>query len=81
MDNTGGVVSVIKEITAEGSVLNLFNYGLLTAVHVVPGFISFVAMRYVFASLLSLIECAHSTHCTDLTTLVERLVMILCIRI
>jgi hypothetical protein len=45
MDNTGGVVSVIKEITAEGSVLNLFNYGLLTAVHVVPGFISFVAMR------------------------------------
>jgi len=28
-----------------GSVMSLFNYGLLTAVHVVPGFLSFVAMR------------------------------------
>jgi hypothetical protein len=63
MDSTGGIVSVVKQITSEvvttfqntgsgvvstvtdGSVLNLFNYGLLTAVHAVPGFISFVAMR------------------------------------
>lgn len=47
MDSTGGVMSVVREIVAEGSVLNLFNYGLLTAAHAVPGFFSFVAMRYV----------------------------------
>jgi len=52
MDSTGGVLSVIKHITSEpvnadgsGSVMSLFNYGLLTAAHVLPGFVTFVAMR------------------------------------
>jgi hypothetical protein len=45
LDSTGGVLSVVKQITSEGTVLNLFNYGLLTAAHAVPGFFSFVAMR------------------------------------
>jgi len=51
-DSTGGVLSTLKHMVTEplhsdgsGSVMTLFNYGLLTAVHVVPGFVSFVAMR------------------------------------
>ena len=45
MDSTGGIVSIIKQVVSEGSVLNLLNYGLLTALNVLPGFLSFVSMR------------------------------------
>lgn len=60
MDRSGGVISVIQHITSEtdntagrASVMNLLNYGLLSAVHAVPGFLSFLTMRY----------CMHYTKC------------------
>lgn len=44
---TGGLISVLREMVSKegGGVLSLLNYGLLTAVQVVPGFLSFLAMR------------------------------------
>jgi hypothetical protein len=40
------VFAVAKEISKENNnAIDLFNYGVLTLLHVVPGFLSFVGMR------------------------------------
>jgi hypothetical protein len=46
-DTTGGLLSVAREITDKehGSALTLFNNGLLTAVHAIPGFMAFLGIR------------------------------------
>jgi hypothetical protein len=49
-DSTGGVLSVAREISAsepsKNSAVTLLNYGLLTAVHALPGFLCFVGIRW-----------------------------------
>lgn len=46
-DSTGGLISVLREMVSKegGGSLSVLNYGLLTLVQIVPGFLSFVGMR------------------------------------
>mmetsp|Transcript_27746 Transcript_27746/g.61435 ORF Transcript_27746/g.61435 Transcript_27746/m.61435 type:complete len:156 (+) Transcript_27746:969-1436(+) len=43
-DNTGGIFSVARRMATEGG-LGFLNYGLLTVVHALPGFLTFIAAR------------------------------------
>lgn len=78
MDRSGGVISVIQHITSESnnpagraSVMNLLNYGLLSVVHAVPGFLSFLTMRYVLSiwcALCMSVCCCGMILCSAVTT-------------
>lgn len=62
-DSTGGVLSVAREITAHdssGSAMGILNYGLLTACHLLPGFLSFVGVRSIVWMLFG--SSSHRKH-------------------